>query len=63
METRGIHTAPGTGFAGLQIESHSKGVRDTDASRRKFAAALVDQLAAYLDAQMGLKLPLKPKAK
>ena len=57
------HTAPGTGFAGLQIESHSKGVRDTDASRRKFAAALVDQLAAYLDAQMGLKLPLKPKAK
>ena len=57
------HTAPGTGFAGLQIESHSKGVRDTDASRRKFAAALVDQLATYLDAQMGLKLPLKPKAK
>ena len=57
------HTAPGTGFAGLQIESHSKGVRDTDSSRRKFAAALVDQLAAYLDAQMGLKLPLKPKAK
>ena len=57
------HTAPGTGFAGLQIESHSKGVRDTDASRRKFAAALVDQLAAYLDAQMGIKLPVKPKTK
>jgi len=57
------HTAPGTGFAGLQIESNSKGVRDTDASRRKFAAALVDQLAAYLDAQMGIKLPVKPKAK
>lgn len=57
------HTAPGTGFAGLQIESHSKGVRDTDASRRKFAAALVEQLATYLDAQMGLKLPLKPKAR
>ena len=57
------HTAPGTGFAGLQIESHSKGVRDTDASRRKFAAALVDQLATYLEAQMGLKLPLKPKAR
>ena len=57
------HTAPGTGFAGLQIESNSKGVRDTDASRRKFAAALVEQLATYLDAQMGLKLPLKPKAR
>ena len=57
------HTAPGTGFAGLQIETNSKGVRDTDASRRKFAAALVEQLAAYMDAQMGLKIPLKPKAK
>jgi hypothetical protein len=57
------HTAPGTGFAGLQIESNSKGVRDNDASRRKFATALVEQLAAYLDAQMGLKLPLKPKAR
>lgn len=57
------HTAPGTGFAGLQIESNSKGVRDTDASRRKFAAALVEQLATYLDVQMGLKLPTKPKAK
>lgn len=57
------HTAPGTGFAGLQIESHSKGVRDTEASRRRFAAALVEQLAAYLDAQMGMRLPTKPAAK
>lgn len=57
------HTAPGTGFAGLQIESHSKGVRDTDASRRKFAAALVEQLATYLEAQMELKLPAKPGAR
>jgi hypothetical protein len=54
---------PGTGFAGLQIESHSKGVRDTEASRRRFAAALVEQLAAYLDAQMGMRLPTKPAAK
>jgi len=55
-----VHTAEGTGFAGLQIETNSKGVRDTDASRRKFAAALVEQLATYLDAQMGLKLPAGP---
>ena len=58
-----VHTAEGTGFAGLQIETNAKGVRDTDASRRRFAAAFVEQLATYLDAQMGLKLPPKPPAR
>ncbi len=55
------HTAPETHFAGFQIESNSKGVRDTDASRKHFAAVFVEQLAIYMEAQMGLKLPLKPK--
>jgi hypothetical protein len=50
------HTAQGTGFAGLQIETHSKGVRDTDSSRRAFAAALVEQLATYLETHAGLKI-------
>ena len=57
------HTAPGSGFAGLQIETNYKGVRDTDASRRKFATALVDQLATYLDAQMGVRLPGRAEAR
>ncbi len=56
-----IHTAPETHFAGFQLESNSKGVRDTDASRRHFAAVFVEQLATYMEVQMGLKLPLKPK--
>ena len=57
------HTAEGTRFAGLQIETNSKGVRDTEASRRRFAETLVTQLSLYLDERMGLKLPTKPGAK
>ena len=55
------HTAPGTGLAGLQIESNSKGVRDTEASRKKFASALVEQLSAYLEIHMDLRIPLKAR--
>ncbi|MBI3881022.1 MAG: hypothetical protein HY301_13305 [Verrucomicrobia bacterium] len=43
-------------FAGLQIESNSKGVRDTEANRKKFATALFNTLKTYLDAHLGLKL-------
>lgn len=57
------HTAAGTRFAGLQIETNSKGVRDTEANRRRFAAALVEQLTVYLDERLALKLPTAPKAK
>lgn len=57
------HTANGTRFAGLQIETNSKGVRDTEANRRRFAETLVTQLSLYLDERMGLKLPAKPAAK
>jgi hypothetical protein len=57
------HTAAGTRFAGLQIETNSKGVRDTEANRRRFATALTEQLAVYLDERLSLKLPTAPPAK
>jgi hypothetical protein len=62
-DAEGLAVAERDAAADAVDEVVPAGVRDTDASRRKFASALVDQLAAYLDAQMGLKLPLKPKAK
>lgn len=44
-------------FAGLQIETNFKGVRDTPASREKFANALLNALTTYLDLHLGLQLP------
>ena len=57
------HPARAPGCGGRRIEARARGGRETDASRGKFAAALVNQLATYLDARMGLKRPLKPKAR
>lgn len=57
------HTAEGTRFAGLQIETHSKGVRDTEANRQRFAATLVEQLSVYLEERMAVKLPAAPSTK
>lgn len=44
-------------FSGLQIETYFRGVRDTPASREKFAQALLNALTTYLDVHLGLKLP------
>ncbi|WP_395751223.1 hypothetical protein [Prosthecobacter sp.] len=41
---------------GLQIETYKPKLRDTKESREKFAAALVDVLAEYLPARLGLQL-------
>jgi N-formylglutamate amidohydrolase len=46
-------------LAGLQIETNSKGVRDNDASRAKFAQALYESLQIYFEAQLGVKLAAK----
>lgn len=46
-------------LAGLQIETNSKGVRDNDASRAKFAKALYESLQIYFEAQLGVKLAAK----
>jgi hypothetical protein len=43
-------------IAGLQIETNSRGVRDNDASRAKFAKALTDSLKVYFEAQLGVPL-------
>lgn len=43
-------------LAGLQIESNSRGVRDTPENRKKFAAAMTDVLADYLPTQVGVPL-------
>jgi hypothetical protein len=51
------HARYAPNFAGLQIETNFKGVRDTPESREKFAQALVTALQIYLDAHLGLKLP------
>jgi hypothetical protein len=47
--------------AGLQIECHRVGVRDTAENRRAFAEALVSALEVFLPAQLGL--PLQQTAK
>ncbi len=49
----------GAPIAGLQIETNSKGVRDNDASRVKFAKALTESLQIYLPAQLGVELVVK----
>jgi len=43
-------------LAGFQIESNSRGVRDTAESRKKFAAALADALEAFFPAHVGIPL-------
>ena len=49
-------------IAGLQIETNSRGVRDNDASRAKFAKALYESLQIYFEAQLGVKLAAKAPA-
>ena len=48
--------------AGLQIETYSKGVRDTPESRERFAKALYETVAVYLDAHLGVLLRPAQKA-
>jgi hypothetical protein len=43
-------------LAGFQIESNSRGVRDTPENRKKFATAMADVLAEYLPTQVGVPL-------
>jgi hypothetical protein len=43
-------------MAGLQIETYSRGVRDTAESRERFAKALVDTLEVYLPMHVGVAL-------
>lgn len=43
-------------LAGFQIESNSRGVRDTAESRSKFAAALADSLEEYFPLHVGIPL-------
>jgi hypothetical protein len=52
----------GAPLAGLQIETNSRGVRDNDASRAKFAKALTESLKIYLPAQLGIDLAPEPVA-
>lgn len=49
-------------IAGLQIETNSKGVRDNDVSRAKFAKALTESLQIFFEAQLGVKLAAKEVA-
>jgi N-formylglutamate amidohydrolase len=50
-------------LAGLQIETNSRGVRDTPANRAKFAKALADTLEIFLEANVGITLlPATPPA-
>ena len=45
-----------TEIAGLQIETNSRGVRDNDASRAKFAKALFESLQIFFEAQFNMAL-------
>ena len=47
-------------IAGLQIETNSRGVRDNDASRAKFAKALADSLQIFFEAQFAMPLAPQP---
>jgi len=50
-------------LAGLQIETYSRGVRDTAASREKFARALATTMEAFLELHIGIPLAApKPAA-
>ena len=57
------HTLARDNFPGLQIESNSKGVRDNDASRKKFAAALFNTVRDYLATHLDLTIPRAAGAK
>ncbi|HEY2411004.1 MAG TPA: hypothetical protein VGI40_02100 [Pirellulaceae bacterium] len=50
-------------LAGLQIESHSKGVRDTPESRKKFADAIAGTLDEYLKFHLDMPVTGKLTAK
>jgi len=52
----GRHGRDAAPLAGLQIETYSRGVRDTPQSREKFAKALADTLAVYLPMHVGVPL-------
>jgi len=54
------HGNGGAPLAGLQIESYSRGVRDTPASRQKFAEALASTLETFLEAHLGVTLVPPP---
>jgi len=43
-------------LAGFQIESNSRGVRDTPENRKKFAAAMAEALSEYLPTHVGVPL-------
>lgn len=46
-------------ICGLQIETNYKGVRDTSASRQKFAAATYTVVAKFLQAHLDLQMPTR----
>lgn len=50
------HARDAAPLAGLQIESYSKGVRDTPESRQKFAKAIASTLDEYLTIHLDLPL-------
>lgn len=49
-------------LAGLQIETHSRGIRNTPASRASFARALANTLATFLPVHLGIDLVASPPA-
>jgi len=58
------HARDAAPIAGLQIESYSKGIRDTPESRKKFADAIASTLDEYLTMHMDLSLgTVKPAKK
>ena len=48
-------------LAGLQIETNSRGVRDTAENRQRFAKALAGALETFLSVHMGVGLVVKPE--
>jgi len=54
------HARDAAPLAGFQIETYSRGVRDTPASREKFAKALANSLETYLQAHVGVSLMPPP---
>lgn len=48
-------------LAGLQIETYSRGVRDTAENRQRFATALAGALETFLSVHMGVGLVVKPE--
>lgn len=57
------HARDAAPLAGLQIESYSKGVRDTPESREKFAKAIASTLDEYLTIHLDLPLEGSKAAK